>query len=113
MWDPPIEGILKAIQADEVARYCGVSLWHNCNHVWAKDGDWDQAVVCCTRFVPWSEDGAEVTRAAEEQGLFARRPGETSSLYEPEAAAEEGDEVVVAEEDTDENGDMEEDTEHV
>ena len=86
MWDPPIETILKEIQAYELARFAGLSLWHNCNHFWGADGDWDQAVVCCTRFEPWTEEAATVMRDADKQGLFARRPTEICSLYKAEAA---------------------------
>ena len=110
MWDPPIETILAEIRALELAHLAGLSLWHNCNHFWAADGDWDQAVLCCTRFAPWTEEAAAELRDAEEQGLFARRPKEICSLYGAEDDGE-GEERLDDDDDADiaENNDTEED----
>ncbi len=114
VWDPPIETILMETRAFELAHLAGLSLWHNCNHLWAEDGDWDQAVVCCTRFKPWTEEAAAAMQDAEKQGLFARRPKEICSLYEAEddgkGEEEDADDADIAADDMHINDNIEEDT---
>ena len=66
--DRPIARILEAMQAMQLARSAGLCLKHNCNHLlWADGSDWDQAVLCCTRYLPTTEAAAQEIRLAAEQ----------------------------------------------
>lgn len=68
MADPVIAHILAEIQAVERARFAGLCLKHNCNHYWREAGrDWDQAVLCCTQYLPMPEAAAEAIRVTAEQ----------------------------------------------
>ncbi len=71
-----IARILEDMQVTELARSAGLCLKHNCTHVWREDdSDWDQAVVCCTRYLPMTKAAAEVFRLAAEQARSSsRRP---------------------------------------
>ena len=83
VWDPPIHKILEEMGAYELANRAGLLLWHNCNHCWTSDGrDWDQAVVCCTRYEQWTEAGAAALRDTASKPLFVPQPDKIYTLDE-------------------------------
>ena len=52
----------------ELARSAGLCLKHNCNHVWRVDcSEWDQAVLCCTRYQLMTEAAAAAIQLAAQQ----------------------------------------------
>ena len=78
--DRHIARILREMQAVELARSAGLCLKHNCNHVGRVDGfDWDQAVLCCTRYLPMTEPAAEAIRLAAEQARVSFRRPDTAT----------------------------------
>ena len=68
VWDPPIQELLADTRALELAHFAGVDMKHNCNHFWRKDDcDWDQAMLCCTRYEAMPDAAADAIRLAAEQ----------------------------------------------
>ncbi len=65
--------ILEDTGVTELARSSGLCLEHNYNNFLRVDGaSWDQATLCCTRYLPMTEAAADAIRLAAEQARLSR-----------------------------------------